>query len=110
MENKKFTVLKECRTLFKVLHVTNKNGIYLDLYEISNWLFYSMFLLPQNLMLISCLWFVFDNGFNLTKIIWAATLSSALVQMQLTFLSLLSQKNLLNELLDRLQILINQSK
>lgn len=109
MRNKYFDVMTKCHTWLKFLNLTNKNGIHLDLYEISNWLFYFMYLLPLNWLFIFCIWFDFDNDFNLTAIIWSTTLSTVAVQMELIFLSLLSQKKLLIELLDRLQILINQS-
>lgn len=101
--NESFIVLRNCRNLLKILKITDKNGIYL------NGLFYFIYLLPLNLVLTLCIWFCFDNNFNLTAIVWPMNLTAGVVQMELIYFCLISKRNLLNEMMVRLQFLINQS-
>lgn len=110
MENKSFIVLRECRFFLKILNLTNKTGIYFDLCKISNWFFYFLYLFPASLWLIFSIWFCIDNDFNLKAIIWPLNLMAAVVQMFPILLFLISKKNLLIEIMDRLQVLINKSK
>lgn len=106
---KYFTVLRECRNLLKIINLSNKNGYYYDTYKISSWAFYSIYLLPLNVLFATNLWFCFDYNFNLEKVIWALNLIAAVTQGLLIFFCMLAKKNLLIEMMDNLQALINQS-
>lgn len=110
MKTKSFIILKECRNLLKIVNLTNKNGLYLDRYAIPNWLFYFLYFLSLNLVFMLNIWFCFDNNFDLTAIIWPLTLMAAYIQMESILFCLVLKKDLLNEMLNRLQLLINQSK
>lgn len=108
-EGKYFIVLRECRTLLKILNFSNKHGLYFDAYESSPWIFYPIFSLPLIVMFSTNLWFCFDYNFDLEKVIWALNLIAAVVQGLLIFFCMLAKKNLLIDMMDNLQWLINQS-
>lgn len=105
----RFTVLRECRNLLKIINLSNKNSTYFGLYEISSWLFSFTFLFSLNLLLIFCVWFCSDNDFNLESVIWAMNLIAAIVQMEAIYLCLISKKNLLIDTIESLHILTNRS-
>lgn len=112
IEKNHFIVLKECRFFLKIINLVNENVIFRKLklnFKIPKWLFSFFYLNSLNSQLILCLLFCSKYDFDLSIVIWPLNISVALIQISLIYYCLLSNQNLILDLLDQLQPIINQS-
>lgn len=104
-----FQVLSDCRLVLKLTNLYNKTGIYFVSFKIPSFLISCIILLPLVFLLLSNVWFCYDEKFNLESTSTSFAVMLGLLQTILNYVSLLMKKDLIVITVDYLQKIVATS-
>lgn len=105
-----FQIFAENRLVFKLLNISNKNGIRIGPFNVPDSIFRILLLMPSIIGCISIIHYCFDPNLNFVQISSSIDLLLGTIQMAFTFLTLAIEKENIVKTVDELQKVVDKSK
>lgn len=103
-------VLKKCKLALRLGNLSNKNGFYLFIWKVPNFIVDTFLLLPMTICSIQMLIFCYNIGPNLKEISSAIYLGLGILSIAAMYICLAAENDLIITTLEHLQGMVTLSK